>query len=241
MHTQFHQGLLAKARNMKLEVNWDALFAAVLEYVDKGLKLGLEYIPHIEIFVLDKLDAMFAPRQILRQAIMIIVIQISLMTYTSLNTVAMNMLSYLTDRGRKMQLLKNQMGVANSFAEWKQYATKVDEMTGNYHWREIDDSPLCDCRMIKKRINSTIDMLQRGDVFDLMFRVRGGLARDMFGIQHEGLFTKAQAGTKLIIEKYHDTMAMALNYICDSSISEEEVIDLPLMFLVYNSNAFVMS
>ncbi len=76
-------------------------------------------------------------------------------------------------------------------------------------------------------------MLQRGDVFDLMFRIRGGLARDMFGIQHQGLFTKAMAGTKLLIEKYHDTMTMALNYICDSSISEEEVCLLLLFCCVW--------
>lgn len=226
---------------MKLEVDWEAVFAAVLEYVDKGLKLGLEYIPHIEIFVLDKLDAMFAPRQIIRQAIMIIVIQISLMTYTSLNTVAVNLLSYFSARGRKVQLLKNQMGVAGSFAEWKKYAKKVDEITGNDRWREVDDSTLCDCRMIKKRINSTVDMLQKGDVFDLMFRVRGGLARDMFGIQHEGLFTKAMAGTKLLIEKYHDTMAMALNYICDSSISEEEVHILLFCYFYFLVKFFLQS
>ena len=56
-----------------------------------------------------------------------------------------------------------------------------------------------------------------------MFRVRGGLARDMYGMQHEGLFSRAQAGTKLLVEDYHDTVTAALKYICDSDSSEEEV------------------
>jgi hypothetical protein len=30
-------------------------------------------------------------------------------------------------------------------------------------------------------------------------------------------------GTKAIVEKYHDTMARALNFICDSQLDEEEV------------------
>lgn len=66
-------------------------------------------------------------------------------------------------------------------------------------------------------------MISRGDVFDLMFRLRGGLSRDQFGVLHDGLYTRAMAGTKLIVEKYHEVMTSALNLICDSPISEEEV------------------
>ena len=75
-------------------------------------------------------------------------------------------------------------------------------------------------------------MMEHGDVFDLMFRLRGGLSRDQFGLQHPGLFTKAQAGTKLIIEKYHDTMAEALNYICDADPADEEVTVLFVVILI---------
>jgi TAG lipase / steryl ester hydrolase / phospholipase A2 / LPA acyltransferase len=66
-------------------------------------------------------------------------------------------------------------------------------------------------------------MINHGDVFNLMFRIRGGLARDMYGMQHEGLFSRAQAGTKLLVEDYHETVAAALNYICDNDSLDEEV------------------
>lgn len=207
----------------RVDIKWDEVLEQLLQFVDKGLRLGIEYIPAVEHFIIDKLDAMFAPRQILRQVVMIFVIQVSLMSYNSIYSVTQNLLSLLTSKGRKRKQLMDQLSTARTYADWKKLATKLDEMNGNNRWRESDDSTLCDSRMIKKRINSTLEMLERGDVFDLMFRIRGGLARDQFGIQHEGLFTKTLAGPKLLVERYHETVAMALNYICDSSISEEEI------------------
>ena len=37
-------------------------------------------------------------------------------------------------------------------------------------------------------------------------------------MQHEGLFNRATAGTKRIVEKYHDTVSYALDFICDSQV-----------------------
>ena len=60
-------------------------------------------------------------------------------------------------------------------------------------------------------------MINQKDIFNLMFRLRGGLARDMYGMQHEGLFSKSIIGTKLLVEEYHQTVVDALNCICDSA------------------------
>ena len=90
-------------------------------------------------------------------------------------------------------------------------------------WRKIDDCPLYDMKSLKKVIKGTNDMLVRGDVFDLMFRLRGGLCRDQYGLQHEGLFSHAIAGSKFLVERYHETIANAINYICDSPLSDETV------------------
>lgn len=207
----------------KIEINWEEVLQEVLRIVDQSLRYGIEHLPVIESFIIDKLDAMFAPRQIVRQIGMILAIQLSLMAYNSLYTVAAGTLNLLTSKGRKRKQFLDQLHNASTFAEWRKIATRLDEVNGNSRWRETEDNTLCDIRMIKRRINSTLEMLERGDVFDLMFRIRGGLARDQFGIQHEGLFTKALAGPKLVIERYHETMSIALNYICDSTIAEEEV------------------
>jgi TAG lipase/steryl ester hydrolase/phospholipase A2/LPA acyltransferase len=42
-------------------------------------------------------------------------------------------------------------------------------------------------------------------------------------MQHSGLFAKAMAGTKLLVEEYHDVVAAGLNFVCDSPIADEEI------------------
>lgn len=54
-------------------------------------------------------------------------------------------------------------------------------------WRLQDESSLFDCNVLKKRINDTVEMVRQGDVFRLMFRLRGGLARDQYGNSQEEL------------------------------------------------------
>lgn len=86
-----------------------------------------------------------------------------------------------------------------------------------------------DYKILKKRIRDIKWMINSNDVFNLMFRLRGGLARDMYGIQNEGLFTRAMGGTKYLIEEYHDTICQALDYICDS---EQDEVCLSFNFLI---------
>lgn len=52
-----------------------------------------------------------------------------------------------------------------------------------------------------------------GDLFDLMFRLRAGLGRQEFGLLHEGLYSKAKAGTKDAIVEYLDAVTQALRLI----------------------------
>ena len=50
---------------------------------------------------------------------------------------------------------------------WQNFMRGVDK------WRMNDKSSLYDFQVLKKRINDTIEMIQQGDVFRLMFRMRG--------------------------------------------------------------------
>ena len=51
-----------------------------------------------------------------------------------------------------------------------------------------------------------------------------------------GLFSRALAGTKIIVEKYLETIADGLNFICDSPIADEEV----NCFLFVNNRLFFL-
>lgn len=164
----------------------DKLLAKLVNEIDRMVKLGIDKVPDVERFVLNLLDQMFAPRQIVRQIAMISVLQVVLMCYSQLSSVWTKISLNLTEKGRKEKAMIQELKNANTYDEWQIAAQNLDKLRGFDVWRQQDQSTLYDHRMLQKRILFTREMLRRGDVFDLMFRMRGGLARDQFGMQHEG-------------------------------------------------------
>lgn len=55
-----------------------------------------------------------------------------------------------------------------------------------------------------------------------MFVLRGSIGRNKFGLLHEGLFSKAKAGTKVLVETYHHVVCAALDFVCDAPVLEGE-------------------
>lgn len=205
------------------DIDFEKSLNFLVHEVDRLVKYGIDHAPDIERIILDLLDRMFSPRQILRQIAMISVLQVTLVCYNQLSSVWTKIILNLTERGRKEKDLLKRLKEAKTYVEWQEAAQDLDRFRGYDVWRNQDHSTLYDHKMLQKRIVFTREMLRRGDVFDLMFRMRGGLARDQFGMQHEGLFSRAMAGTKHIVEKYLETICDGLNFICDSPIADEEV------------------
>jgi hypothetical protein len=205
------------------DVDVEAILNRLVLEIDRLVKYGIDKLPDIERIVFDLMDRMFSPKQILRQIAMISVLQVALMCYNSLSDVWTKIAQNLTERGRKEKALLKRLKEAKTYVDWQEAAQDLDRFRGYDIWRKQDHSTLYDHKMLQKRIVFTREMLRRGDVFDLMFRMRGGLARDQFGMQHEGLFSRAKAGTKHIVETYLETVCDGLNFICDSPIADEEV------------------
>lgn len=197
-------------------------FKQLLPLIEQGIKKCSEYYPTVEGLFLDLIDPIVSLR-LVRQIAMIAAIQISLRIYNSVSDAVRGYFYLLSEKGKLENKLRNDLKNAKTYNEWRNIATQLDELHGKLKWMDEDESPLYDGKMIKKRNKDVLDMYKRGDIFDLMFRLRGGLARDQFGIQHEGLFSYAMSGTKKIVEKYHENVSMALNFICDSPIADEEV------------------
>lgn len=166
-------------------------------------------------------DLTFGPKQLLFQLFLVSCLQIAAMGIQSFHRVSKYGWAYLSEKGKTMRDIAKRLSAAQNYSAWIQQANELDRWNGYDKWRSTDTSSLFDYKILKKRITDTLDMIARGDVFNLMFRLRGGLARDQFGMQHEGLFSKAMGGTKHIVEKYHETIVQALNYICDSSDIDE--------------------
>lgn len=60
---------------------------------------------------------------------------------------------------------------------------------------------------LQEKINQMNNMMANGDVFQLMFFLRGGISRNQFGLLHEQLYTRAYSGTKKIVERYLETVS----------------------------------
>ena len=200
------------------------IFRLAEEALRHGLQFAELWMPGFEKHAWDVMEFAFGPRKVIYHVLLIGVLQASGMGIKLARDWGKYYYSFLSARGKRNLELMKQMMYAKSYGEWKALALELDVLIGADKYRARDMSSLYDCKVITKRIADTREMMRRGDVFDLMFRLRGGLARDQFGMQNEGLFRKSLAGTKHLVEKYHATNVAALDYICDSSPASDQVI-----------------
>jgi hypothetical protein len=92
------------------------------------------------------------------------------------------------------------MTVATTQDEWIELAERIDNIQGDDVWRSDDNCQLYERDRISARIDEFARLMRQRDIFELMFVLRGGIGRNKFGLLHEGLFTKAMAGSKVLVE-----------------------------------------
>ena len=174
-------------------------------------------LPRLEQVAYKTIDALFAPRQIALHIALSSLLHLLVLTWkTSGKSVERLWQRLFSAVGRKRFQIERSMDCCASYQEWLKLANELDVLRGLDKWRAQEDSPLMDAPVLRRRIGDTQRMLSAGDVFDLMFRLRSGLARDQYGTSHEGLYHQASAGTKLIVDEYHAVCSRALNYVCDA-------------------------
>ena len=188
-------------------------------------------LPRLEQASLTILDALFAPRQIAIHIAVSAVLHMLVMSCRVTGRTIENLWKrIMSETGRRVFELEYKMEHSRSYQEWLKHANDLDVLRGMDKWRRNEnDSPQMDARMLRRRIQDTERMLESGDLFDLMFRLRGGLMRDQWGTSHEGLYSMAAGGTKHIIDEYQSVCSKALNYICDKE-NEEVPEDVKLAF-----------
>lgn len=206
-------------------MNFEELIQQLTQISQKITQYGVENVPYyVEKLIVEVwlriLNSLYSPKQIFHNLALVAAIQATVVSIQCVNSVVHKLVMRFTDKGKLEGVLLNQLSSATSYCEWRDVATQLDELKGLNVWRNIDASSLYDSSTIAKRISGTVDMLNNGDAFNLMFRLRGGLARDQFGVQHSGLFSRAMAGTKHIVERYHEAVASALCFICDTKDAE---------------------
>ena len=128
----------------------------------------------------------------------------------------------VSTHSRLIGQLRSQQRMAESQDEWMDLAEQIDNIQVLDIWRTEKNCLLYESDRIQARIDELVHLMRRRDIFDLMFTLRGGIGRNHFGLLHEGLFSRAMAGTKLLIETYHNVVCAALDFVCDAPVAPND-------------------
>lgn len=200
-------------------------------------KDAIVYLPYLERNLIDLLIFLF-PQQIVKQILLTTSLQTVVMCLTITNAFGSKLLMLLSSKKRlERNIVERLNNCSTTYEDWNKLAEEYDRARGYDVWRSNEATLLCDFYILKRRIRDLLCMMQEKDLFNLMFRLRGGLARDQYGIQNEGLFCNATAGTLNIVETYHEVVIQALNTVCDS-VNNEIPTDAKLAFFNETRHAY---
>lgn len=167
-------------------------------------------------------ETIFVPKAVAKQLALVVALETGMMTVRQLNQILRVITSHFSSKQRLIRQLQKQQSQAETQDEWMDLAERIDSIQGNDVWRSDPDCQLYERERISARIDEFVHLMRRGDIFDLMFVLRGGIGRNKFGLLHQGLFTKALAGSKLLIETYHNVVCAALDFVCDAPVPPNE-------------------
>ena len=151
----------------------DKAFPLIMTKLDEAVKLLIEQLPLCERVLFESFELLFAPKYVIRQFILITVVEFTIMGIKLSGKIGNALVVFLSKAEREQKDVLIQLAKAKTYVEWRHMAERLDFMRGNDKWRMADKSSLYDFQVLKKRINDTIEMIQQGDVFRLMFRMRG--------------------------------------------------------------------
>lgn len=120
--------------------------------------------------------------------------------------------SWWTRKPTKDVLLES-LHDARLFEEWEAAAFQLDEILGYDLWRQNPTSKHYDYRLIYERLQAIIEAREDDDILSLVSLLRSGLVRNLGNITAPRLYSRAYAGTKLLIEDYVTQVALAVDYV----------------------------
>ncbi|VVT47123.1 uncharacterized protein SAPINGB_P001554 [Magnusiomyces paraingens] len=115
---------------------------------------------------------------------------------------------------------------APSYAHWEATAYALDAALGNDRWRNAPESSLYDHNLIAARKAHLAAARLSGRPNDLATALRAGLLRNIGSIAAPALYTRAHAGTKLLIEAYIAEVIRGLEHLNARPIPKAQ--DVPL-------------
>lgn len=193
----------------------------VRSLIDEASKIVIANLPAMKELMSELMDIVFVPKVIVKQLTFAVALQCGMVTVEQLWHLIRGMASHLvSSRSRLVRQLRAQQKKAETQNEWMDLAEKIDNIQGNDVWRSDPECPLYERERIAARVDEYVHLMRRQDIFELMFALRGGINRNKFGLLHEGLFSKALAGSKVLVETYHNVVCAALDFCADAPVLE---------------------
>jgi TAG lipase / steryl ester hydrolase / phospholipase A2 / LPA acyltransferase len=178
----------------------DPIIEMLHRVIDEAAIVAVHNFPIVKKVVLESLETIFATKTLARQLALAVALETGIVTLSQFFAVVNRILAQFSSRSRLIQHLKHQQDQTTSQDDWMDLAERIDNIQNNDVWRSDPNSPLYERDRISARIDEFVHLMRRGDIFELMFVLRGGIGRNKFGLLHEGLFSKAMAGTKVLVE-----------------------------------------
>ncbi|KAI7487516.1 putative esterase of the alpha-beta hydrolase superfamily [Hortaea werneckii] len=125
---------------------------------------------------------------------------------------------------REQQL--GRLRTAKTAEEWRAAALELDRLEGRNKWKEVDETEEeeYDPKLIRARLQRLQDAVERGDIEDMRFQIRTALTRDLGGMGNVRLYRHCHIGTKSLIEKYIETVSLAIDAVVETSGLEPRLV-----------------
>jgi TAG lipase / steryl ester hydrolase / phospholipase A2 / LPA acyltransferase len=201
----------------------------------RAAQVLMAQIPHLQHFTMALVDTIFVPKVIAKQLALLVALETGLVTCQQITAVIQWLTSNFSSRSRLIRQLHQEQLRVTTQDDWMDLAERIDNIQGNDVWRSDPNCALYERDRIAARIDEYVHLMRRRDIFELMFVLRGSIGRNKFGLLHEGLFTRAMAGSKVLTETYHNVVCAALDFVCDAPIlSGEEPIPTDARLAFFN-------
>lgn len=116
-------------------------------------------------------------------------------------------------KGRLREELRLARRKCKDYASFQHIGEKLDRLEGKDRWKRDDNSSLFDSDRLRERTKRYREMMESNDVYACMYALRGELLRKHFGICNPALFQVTNTGTKVMIEKYVETICEAMAWV----------------------------
>lgn len=119
---------------------------------------------------------------------------------------------WATTKTSQQQLFEH-LADARVYEEWEAAAINLDEVLTNDFWRNTPSSKKFNYKDIHARTVRAVKALEEDDISTMIDIMREPLARRVGNVTLPELYTKAYAGTKMLIEDYVMQTAMVVEYV----------------------------